>query len=355
MLPVFGLSLLLGAAALPFTAALAADEVELLPAGQLAPTSEEMTKPDQFKKQGPWTIGMSFPGLGNTWIVQMIHETKFTAAQNKDIKEFIFTEAGWQTAKQVADIEDLIARKVDAIIVAPMAAPTVQKQVAAAVEAGILIVTYGTTDGLLPSAVEINLGGEAFGKAGGDWLKQKLGGKGTIWVFRGIAGVFEDTLRYDGMKKALEGTEIKIGAEVFGDWNYTKGKQLCENLVLSGQPVDAIWFSGADMTRACVDVFKDTGKPLVPMTGEANNGFFRIWTENKLDSIAPVYIPGIGPSLVRATVALLEGKSLRKSYYSDPAPISNDTLKDVYRPELNDSFWVPSTLPEAEIQTMFKR
>ena len=43
----------------------------------------------------------------------------------------------------------------------------------------------------------------------------------------------------------------------------------------SGQPVDGIWFSGADMTRACFDVFKEIGKPLVPMTGEANNGFLR--------------------------------------------------------------------------------
>jgi ribose transport system substrate-binding protein len=347
-------ALLFGAAQLWSVAAFA-EEVELLPAGQLAPTSDEMTVPGKYKKDGPWTIGMSFPGLGNTWIVQMIQETKFEAAANKDIKEFLFTEAGWQTSKQVADLEDLIARKVDAIIVAPMAPPTVQKQIQAAVDAGILVVTYGSTDGLLASAVEINLGGEAFGKAGGEWLKQKLGGKGTIWVFRGIAGVVEETLRYDGLIKALAGSDIKIGAEVFGDWNYTKGKQLCENLVLSGQPVDAIWFSGADMTRACVDVFKDTGKELVPMTGEANNGFFRIWTENHLDSIAPVYVPGIGPSLVRATVALLEGKSLHKSYYSDPAPITNDTVKDFYRADLNDSYWVPSTLPEDEIVKTFKR
>lgn len=354
MFLVWALSAFLAVAAMPIDTPEAA-EVELLPAELLAPTTEDMTAPDQYKKDGPWTIGMSFPGLGNTWIVQMVHETKFTAAQNPDIKEFIFTEAGWQPAKQVADIEDLIARNVDALIVAPMAPSTVQKQVAAAVEAGIPVITYGSTDGLLASAVEINLGGEVFGRAGGEWLKQKLNGTGTIWVFRGIAGVTEETLRYDGLVKALEGTDIKIGSEVFGDWNYTKGKQLCENLVLSGQPVDAIWFSGADMTRACIDVFKDTGKPLVPMTGEANNGFLRIWNENDLDSVAPIYIPGIGPALVRATVALLEGKVLYKSYFSDPAPISNDTRDDYYREDLNDAFWVPSNLPEEEIQKMFKR
>jgi len=145
-----------------------------------------MTEPGKYKKDGPWTIGMSFPGLGNTWIVQMVHETKFTAGQNANIEDFIFTEAGWQPAKQVADIEDLIARKVDALIVAPMAPSTVQKQIQAAVDAGIPVITYGTTDGLLASTVEINLGGKRFGRAGGEWLVNKLDGKGTIWVFRGI-------------------------------------------------------------------------------------------------------------------------------------------------------------------------
>lgn len=328
---------------------------DLLATGLMDPTTEEMTEKDQFKAEGPYTIGMSFPGLGNTWIVQMIEETKFEAAQSEAVKEFVFIEAGWQPAKQVADLEDLIARKVDAIIVAPISPAVVQKQVEAAVAAGIPVITYGASEGLLPSAIELNLGGKTFGQQGGEWLRDKLGGEGTIWVFRGIAGANEDTLRYDGMVESLAGSNITIGAEVFGDWNYTKGKQLCENLVLSGQPVDGIWFSGADMTRACIDVFKDIGKPLVPMTGEGNNGFLRIWSENGLDSVAPIYTPGIGPALVRATIALLEGEQLNKSYYSDPAPITNETLKDFYREDLNDSFWVTSTLPEDEITGRFKR
>jgi ribose transport system substrate-binding protein len=333
----------------------AAEAKDLLATGLMDPTTQEMTAVDQYKSEGPWTIGMSFPGLGNTWIVQMIEETKFEAALSDDITEFVFIEAGWQPAKQVADLEDLIARKVDAIIVAPIAPAVVQKQVEAAVAAGIPVITYGSSEGLLPSAVELNLGGMTFGQQGGDWLREKLGGEGTIWVFRGIAGANEDTLRYDGMVESLAGSNITIGAEVFGDWNYTKGKQLCENLVLSGQPVDGIWFSGADMTRACIDVFKDIGKPLVPMTGEGNNGFLRIWSENELDSVAPIYTPGIGPALVRATIALLEGEQLNKSYYSDPKPITNDTLKDFYREDLNDAFWVTSTLPENEVTERFKR
>ncbi len=124
MTPSFLRSSLTAAAVLAATAlpipALAAD-VELLPPGLLSPTSKEQTKPNEFKKPGPWRIGVSFGGVGNTWIVQMIQEMKHAAAQDKNIGEFIFVEANWQAPKQVADVEDLLAKKVDAIIIGPIA------------------------------------------------------------------------------------------------------------------------------------------------------------------------------------------------------------------------------------------
>jgi ribose transport system substrate-binding protein len=356
MLTAFGLSLLIGVAALPQTPAMAQqDEVKLLPDGMMDPTSTDMTEPGKFKKSPPWTIGMSFPGVGNTWIVQMIQETKYEAAHNPNIKNFVFVEANWQPAKQVADVEDLLARKVDALIVAPLSTPLVKSQIEAAAAAGIPVITLGASNGTLQSTTEIRGGGEGFGEAGGNFLKEKLHGKGVLWVFRGIAGSSEETDRYNGFRAAIKDSGLTIGAEVFGDWNYAKGKKLCENLVLSGQPVDGIWFSGADMTRACIDVFKETGKPLVAMTGEANNGFLKAWKDSGVDSVAPIFPPGLGPAAVRAAVAILEGKSLRKSYYSKPPAITNADRDKYYRPDLNDAFWVPSTLPEEELQKTFKR
>ncbi|MBC7727106.1 MAG: substrate-binding domain-containing protein, partial [Microbacteriaceae bacterium] len=123
-------------------AALAAD-VELLPDGLLTPTTKEQTKPNQFKKAGPWRIGVSFGGVGNTWIVQMIQEMKFAAAQRKEITEFIFVEANWQAAKQVADVEDLLTKKVDAIIIGPISAAIGAPLAEKAAKTGIPVVVFG--------------------------------------------------------------------------------------------------------------------------------------------------------------------------------------------------------------------
>lgn len=342
------------AAAVVAAPSMAAD-VELLPGGLLTPTTKEQTKPGQFKKAGPWRIGVSFGGVGNTWIVQMIQEMKHAAAQDKSIGEFIFVEANWQAAKQVADVEDLLTKKVDAIILGPISAAIGAPLAEKAAKTGIPVVVFGAFGKAMQSTVEIGAGGEVFGRQGGEFLRKELNGKGSIWAFRGVAGVDEETLRYNGFKKSLEGSNIKITQEVFGDWGYAKSKQLCENLVLSGNAVDGIWFSGAEMTRACLDVFKESGKPLVPMTGEGNNGFLRAWKATGVKSIAPQFTPGLGAAVVRASAALLAGKPLYRAYFSSPPAITQADLGKFFRPDLNDAYWLPSTLPEATLKESFKR
>ncbi len=332
-----------------------AQDVQLLDPALMTARGTETVPADTFKKEKPWTLGFSWPGMGNSWIVQTIQELRYDVENNSDIKELKFVEANWQPAKQVADIEDLLTSKVDALIILPINPDLVAAQVAAAKQAGIPVVVYIPEGMKVDADISIAGGGQFFGKVGGEFLAKELGGKGTIWVFRGVAGSADDITRYDGFKKAIEGTEIKIGAEVYGEWNYAKSKQLCENLVATGQPVDGIWFSGAEMTRACMDVFAEVGKPLVPMSGESNNGFMRIWKDAGLKSAGPIFTPGLGPALIRAAVALLEGKQMSKEYESNPEALTNDNFDKYYRPDLSDAFWVTSTLPDNVLLETFKR
>jgi ribose transport system substrate-binding protein len=95
-------------------------------------------------KAPPWRIGVSFPGVGNTWLVQAIAEMKYEASLHKEIGEFIFTEADWKTTKQVADVEDLLTKRVDALIVAPIAVSVLADQVAKAKTQRIVVVAYGS-------------------------------------------------------------------------------------------------------------------------------------------------------------------------------------------------------------------
>lgn len=308
----------------------------------------------KFKKDGPWVIGMSHFGVNaNTWTVQVAHETEAAAAKDSRISKFILLDAGFDQKKQVADIEDLIAQKVDAIIVQPVTSTSADASIAKAVAAGIPVVLHTgriESDGY---TTEIQGGAEHFGKVMGDFLVKELGGKGNIWVLRGLAGHPEDTNRYNGLKQSLEGTEIKIIAEDHGDWQYDKAKKLCETLYLNNPEVDGIWSSGADMTRACVDVFKQFGTEIPPISGEGNNGFFGQWIADGFKSVSSEYSPAQGAAGVRAAVALLEGKELKKHYDYNPPGWDVEKAKKYYRDDLSANVWWPSELPEEKLQELY--
>jgi ribose transport system substrate-binding protein len=311
----------------------------------------------KYKKDCGWTIGMSDFGVNaNTWTVQVAHESEAAAARNNCIKKFILLDANFDQKKQVADIEDLIAQKVDAIIVQPVTSTSADAAIEKAVAAGIPVVVHTGRVETKAYTTEIQGGAEHFGKVMGDWLVKTVGDNGKIWVLRGLAGHPEDTNRYNGLVQALKGTHVQIIAEEHGDWQYDKGKKVCETLYLNNPDVDGIWSSGADMTRACVDVFKQFGAPIPPISGEGNNGFFGQWINDGFKSVAPEYAPAQGAAGVDAAVALLEGKpGIYKHYAYNPPGWDLEKAKKYYRDDLSANVWWPSELSEEQLQKWYKK
>ena len=331
-----------------------ADDVQLMDGVTARPGDNPVVEAGKYKKDCPWVIGMSDFGVNaNTWTVQVAHEAEAAAAKNSCIKKFILLDAGFDQKKQVADIEDLIAQKVDAIIVQPVTSTSANASIEKAVAAGIPVIVHTGRIETDAFTTEIQGGAEHFGKVMGDWLVKTVGNDGKIWVLRGLAGHPEDTNRYNGLLQALKGTNVKIIAEEHGDWQYDKGKSVCETLYLNNADVDGIWSSGADMTRACVDVFKQFGAKIPPISGEGNNGFFGQWIHDGFESIAPEYGPTQGAAGVRAAVALLEGKELHKHYDYNPPGWDLAKAKQYYRDDLSANVWWPSELPEEKLKEFY--
>jgi len=307
-----------------------------------------------YAKEGPWKIGFSIWGFGNTWMIQMAEEARYAASQNENVGEFIFTNADSNPTKQIADIEDLIAQGVDALVIAPISLSAVSPIIDKANELGIPTIVHSTAVDTDNYTVDIQGDPHHFGKVMGDFLVNELGGEGNIWVLRGQAGVSEDLFRYEGLQMALEGHPgITISSEQYGDWAYDKGKQVCESLALSDPNPSGIWSSGAAMTQACMDVFTELGLPIPPISGEGNNGFFKAWKASGAKSMAAVFPPAQGAAAVRAAIALLAGEEMYHRYVGRPDPILQADRDKYLREDLNDNLWFPSSLPEEKLQEIY--
>ncbi|MBV8918498.1 substrate-binding domain-containing protein, partial [Bradyrhizobium sp.] len=169
------------------------------PMAEVVPTAGDnpVVQAGKYKKPCGWKIGMSHFGVNaNTWTVQVAHEAQAAADREKCINKFILLDANFDQKKQVADIEDLIAQGVDALIVQPVTATSADAEIEKAAAAGIPIVVHTGLVGTKAFTTEIRAGGVYFGKVMGDWLVKTVGDNGKIWALRGLAGHPEDTNRY---------------------------------------------------------------------------------------------------------------------------------------------------------------
>ena len=102
--------------------------------------SESAADTTPFKKPRRYTIGFSNASISNIWAVGYLHALEHAAEQHEDlIKQVIITDANDNPTKQVSDIQDLLQRNVDILIVRP-STEAVDAAVVRAVKKGVPVV-----------------------------------------------------------------------------------------------------------------------------------------------------------------------------------------------------------------------
>jgi len=312
----------------------------------------ELVDTSGFKTDGDLSIGFSDWSLVNTWRVQARKSAEITA-RNLGV-ELKVTDANGDPNKQIADVEDLLAQGINALVISPGSSEALGPTIERAFDTGIPVIAWSTGPGTDKVTSEISADDVFFGFAGMDQLGKDMGGRGNLIGLRGVAGVDVDGFRWDGMQQGLANyPEIELVGSDYGDWAFDKGKTVSENLLAAHPQIDGVWSSGAAMTRGAIQAFQEAGRPLPPMSGEHLNGFLKEWQSLGLKSVAPVYPTWQSPEGVKLAIRALRGEPIHRSYLLQPQPITNETLATALQADLSDDYWVEGYLTEAEIREIF--
>jgi ribose transport system substrate-binding protein len=160
-----------------------------------------------------FTVGISNP-QGAQPILKMTQDT-FTAAAERDGIAVKALDAQLDPAKQVTDVDQLIAQQVDLIVVYPLDANSLKPALQRADAAGIKVIGWAalaspdSDPGVLTSNVDT--GGSYRGSALlAEFVKDKLGGRGNVLgVGLGIPVPILETMMSQYEKNVMDGSEIK--------------------------------------------------------------------------------------------------------------------------------------------------
>lgn len=100
----------------------------------------------------------------------------------------VFVTANEDVAAQVNGIQDLVARKVDGILASPIDSVAVASAYNAAAKAGIPVISIARHAETPAQAAFVTMDEPRIGTEIGNWIAQRIGGKGKVAMIMGPAG-----------------------------------------------------------------------------------------------------------------------------------------------------------------------
>jgi len=264
-------------------------------------------------KNGPWVIGLSNGYYGNGARVQLEAEVKALAAQpeyKKLIKNVIYNNAGTSVAAQIAAVDQLIAQKVDAIILDSNSLTGLNPAIAAAQKAGIYVVA--SNDKVTsPLAYQVETVGKKFGATMMAGLVKVLNGKGNIVILRGLPGNAVDAEEAAGFHSVLKKyPNIHVLKETYGEWADGKAQKVMADLLARYPNIDGVFTEGG-MQQGVVRAFVAAHRKLVPVSGTDENGFacqVKQYQSQGLEGVQVSTAMWADAVALKQAVSLLQGK-----------------------------------------------
>jgi ABC-type sugar transport system substrate-binding protein len=170
------------------------------------------------------------------------------------------------TACQIAQIEDVVAKRFQAIVVTPMGVDVVPALDAAAAKGIKIILADNALDAFKNKTAVAATDNVKGGQLAGAYLKSVLKSGDSIGLMEGVRGVPALDARIQGVKQALEGTGVKViigGAETKCD--SAQGASVAEDLLTRQPKLTAIYSACDDPAIAAAKVAKDKGTKVLVM------------------------------------------------------------------------------------------
>ncbi|WP_445638361.1 ABC transporter substrate-binding protein [Nostoc sp. DSM 114161] len=209
-------------------------------------------------------VGFSQTENIGPWRIAETNSIKEEAAKRKKTYDFLMTDAQGQTSKQFSDIEDLIARQVDVIFLAPREYEGLTPALEAARAAKIPVFLIDREAAGKPGEHFVSFLGSDFiaqGRRVGEWLAQATDGKASIVELTGTAGSSVAIDRAKGFRDAIATyPNMKIVATQTADFSRAAAQRVMENIIQAkGSEITAVYAHNDEMALGAIQALKSAG------------------------------------------------------------------------------------------------
>jgi ribose transport system substrate-binding protein len=260
-------------------------------------------------------IGFAGPQADHGWLNAINVNARDRAKKYKDLTLEI-TEGSNDTATQIGQVETLINKKVDVLVILPADGKALTQVGLKAMRAGIPVVNLDRIFNS-PQAYRCWIGGDNYGMGlnAGHYIGEKLKGKQNARVVE-LAGLDSLELtkqRTQGFDDALKNyPNIKKVARQAAEFTVESGQAKMAQLLQAQPKFDALWNHDDDQGVGALRAIEQAGREDFLMVGGAGalSAFQAIKQDNGVLKATVLYPPTMAASAIDLARALGQGKGV---------------------------------------------
>jgi ribose transport system substrate-binding protein len=233
-------------------------------------------------------LGMTDGFGGNSWRLVTTAAAQDEAEKCPSVTSFEYADGQGDTQKAIADVQGMVAKGVDALVVFPDAGEAMLPALRTAYGAGVVTVPYrvdpGGEDG---KDYDIFIGSD-FKEAGqlwGEWIIQNLPDGGNVLFLSGPPGNSQGIDEGEGLHEVLDptGKYTFIGEEPFEvtNWDPAETQQVLTSAISQNPEIDVIVSDFGPSLVGALPVFEQSGRSIPAIATSDGNVLACFWEDNK--------------------------------------------------------------------------
>jgi ribose transport system substrate-binding protein len=262
------------------------------------------------------TIGFSAPKADHGWIAAITTNAKTQADKYPDVT-LQAVEGSNDVNQQISQVQTLIDKKVDALVILPFDGKALTQVAIKAMEAGIPVVNLDRVFDS-PRGSRAWIGGDNYGMGVaaatyiGEQLKSKNVSNPVIAEIQGIANLPLTQDRSKGFADALAPFGYKVTRQVSAQFTVESGQSVTADLLQAAPKIDAIWNHDDDQGIGVLAAINQAQRKEFFMVGGAGsrNAMDAIKADNSVLKATVTYPPSMASSAIRLARLIAQGKGM---------------------------------------------
>ncbi|SIQ21914.1 sugar ABC transporter substrate-binding protein [Halanaerobium kushneri] len=220
-----------------------------------------------------------------------------------------------QVMQQINLLEDQISRMVDGLVVAPLRPSAALNVLKKSVDRGIPVVTIDTDADFEGKTSFAGTGNFLAAQQAGNYMEEKLNGKGKIAIVRGAAGDYIHDQRVEGFLDAVKDSDIEIVTTQPADSQRGQAVSVMQNILQTYPDIDGVYGTNDEMALGALRALKSANvdKDVAVMGFDGSPDAIKSIRNGELTATIQQDSYNIGYTGVELMVKTLNGEEVEKT------------------------------------------